>query len=141
MSATRSRSCRPRAAGLDARGLAITVSGISRGEPRLFSRYPDRGRRVGRTGLSEGGLAMIRSPLPDVEIPHVSLSEFVLGRAVERGDRPALVDAPSGRTITYAQLAELVRAVAAGLVDRGFGKGEVFAHYAPNLPEFAVAFH
>jgi len=52
-----------------------------------------------------------------------------------------LIDAPSGRTITYAQLPEFVRAVAAGLHERGFRKGEVFAHYAPNLPEYAVAFH
>ena len=84
---------------------------------------------------------MIRSPFPDVEIPDVSLTDFVLARAGERGDRPALIDAPSGRTITYAQLAESVRAVAAGLAERGFGKGDVFAHYAPNRPEYAVAFH
>src|SRR5919201_5850557 len=84
---------------------------------------------------------MIRSPFPDVEIPDVALTDFVLARTGELGERPALIDAPSGRTITYAQLAESVRAVAAGLAERGFGKGDVFAHYAPNLPEYAVAFH
>jgi acyl-CoA synthetase (AMP-forming)/AMP-acid ligase II len=65
----------------------------------------------------------------------------VLARAGELGDEAALIDAPTGRTISYAQLAESVRAVAAGLAARGFGKGDVFAHYAPNLPEYAVAFH
>jgi acyl-CoA synthetase (AMP-forming)/AMP-acid ligase II len=84
---------------------------------------------------------MIRSPFPDVQVPDTPLTEFVLARARELGDKPALIDAPSGRTITYAQLAESVRAVAAGLAERGFGKGDVFAHYAPNLPEYAVAFH
>ncbi len=84
---------------------------------------------------------MIGSKFPDVEIPDLSLTDFVLAGAMERGDRPALIDAHSGRTITYAQLAESVQAVAAGLADRGFGGGEVFAHYAPNLPEYAVAFH
>src|ERR671937_3131768 len=84
---------------------------------------------------------MIRSPFPDVEIPDVTLTDFVLARTGELGEKPALIDAPSGRTITYAQLAESVRAVAAGLAERGFGKGDVFAHYAPNLPEYAVAFH
>jgi acyl-CoA synthetase (AMP-forming)/AMP-acid ligase II len=84
---------------------------------------------------------MIRSPFPDVEIPDSSFTDFVLAGAGELGDKPALIDAPSGRTITYAGLAESVRAVAAGLAERGFGKGEVFAHYAPNLPEYAVAFH
>jgi acyl-CoA synthetase (AMP-forming)/AMP-acid ligase II len=84
---------------------------------------------------------MLRSPIPDVEIPDVPLTDFVLGRAGGLGEKPALIDGPSGRTITYAQLAESVRAVAAGLAERGFGKGDVFAHYAPNLPEYAVAFH
>jgi acyl-CoA synthetase (AMP-forming)/AMP-acid ligase II len=84
---------------------------------------------------------MIRSPFPDVEIPDAPLTPFVLARAGELGDKPALIDAPTGRTITYAELAESVRAVAAGLAERGFGKGDVFAHYAPNLPEYAVAFH
>jgi acyl-CoA synthetase (AMP-forming)/AMP-acid ligase II len=84
---------------------------------------------------------VIRSPFPDVEIPDVSLSDFVLARADEFGEKPALIDAPSGRTITYAQLRDSVRAVAAALDERGFRKGDVFAHYAPNLPEYAVAFH
>jgi acyl-CoA synthetase (AMP-forming)/AMP-acid ligase II len=84
---------------------------------------------------------MLRSPFPDVEIPDVPLSDFVLARAGELGDKPALIDGPSGRTITYAQLAGSVRAVAAGLVNWGFRQGDVFAHYAPNLPEYAVAFH
>ncbi len=34
-----------------------------------------------------------------------------------------------------------MRGVAAGLAARGFGKGDVFAHLSPNLPEYAVAFH
>jgi acyl-CoA synthetase (AMP-forming)/AMP-acid ligase II len=84
---------------------------------------------------------VIRSPFPDVEIPDVSLSDFVLARAAEFGDKAALIDAPSGRTITYAELVDSVRGVAAGLAARGFHKGDVFAHYAPNLPEYAVAFH
>jgi len=84
---------------------------------------------------------MIRSPFPDVEIPDMSFPDFVLARAGERGDKAALIDGPSGRTITYPELIESVRGLAAGLAERGFGKGDVFAHYAPNLPEYAVAFH
>ena len=83
---------------------------------------------------------MIRSPFPDIEIPDIPLTEFVLARADERGDKPALIDAPSGRAITYEQLVAAVCAGTAGLAERGFGQGEVFAHYAPNLPEYAVAF-
>ena len=84
---------------------------------------------------------VIRSPFPDIEIPDASLTEFVLARARDWGEKPAFIDGPSGRTIVYRQLVESVSAVAAGLAERGFGKGDVFAHYAPNLPEYAIAFH
>ncbi len=77
----------------------------------------------------------------DIKIPHVTLTEFVLARAGARGDKPALIDSPTGRTLTYAQLAALVPRVAAGLAARGCGKGDVCAIFSPNLPEYAVAFH
>ena len=84
---------------------------------------------------------MIRSPFPDVEIPDVPLTDFVLAHAERLGDRPALIDATTDRTVTYAQLAGSVRAMAVGLAERGFGKGDTFAHFAPNLPEYAIALH
>ncbi|MGH3099529.1 MAG: AMP-binding protein, partial [Thermoleophilia bacterium] len=84
---------------------------------------------------------MIRSPFPDVDIPDVPLTDFVLANAERLGDRPALIDATTDRTVTYAQLAGSVRAMAAGLAERGFGKGDTFAHFAPNLPEYAIALH
>jgi acyl-CoA synthetase (AMP-forming)/AMP-acid ligase II len=84
---------------------------------------------------------MISSPFPDIEIPDMPFTDFVLGRAGERGDKAALIDGPTGRTITYPELVEAVAGLAAGLAARGFVKGDVFAHYAPNLPEYAVAFH
>ena len=84
---------------------------------------------------------VFRSPLPDITIPEVPLTPFVLQRASSFGDRPALIDGPSGRTLTYAQLQQGIYALAAGLAARGFGKGDVFAIYSPNLPEYAVAFH
>ena len=84
---------------------------------------------------------IIRCQYPDVEIPEVSITEFVLGRAAERGDKPAIVDGPSGRTLTYAQLFDLVRRAAAGLAANGFKKGDVLGIYSPNVPEYAVAFH
>src|SRR5256714_8364519 len=82
-----------------------------------------------------------RSRFPDVEIPEVSLAEFVIGKAAGYGDRPALIDGPSGRTVTYAALAATVRALAAGLAQRGFGRGAVLAVYSPNLAEYAAVLH
>ena len=82
-----------------------------------------------------------KSPYADVAIPQQGLAEFILESARGWGDKPALIDGPSGRTITYEQLAGGIERVAAGLAERDFGKGDVFAIYSPNLPEYALAFH
>ena len=81
-----------------------------------------------------------RSPYPDVEIPDMPLQDFLFEHAAKYTDKPALIDGPSGRTITYGQLVGAVRRAAAGLAARGFGKGDVFAIYSPNVPEYAIAF-
>jgi len=83
---------------------------------------------------------VFRSPYPEIEIPRASLPDVVLGQALERGDKPALIDGPSGRTLTYAQLYHGVQAAAAGLAERGFKQGDVFAIFSPNVPEYAIAF-
>jgi acyl-CoA synthetase (AMP-forming)/AMP-acid ligase II len=80
------------------------------------------------------------SPHPGVTTPEIPLDRFVLDRASELGAKPALVDGPTGRTITYAELARGVPAVAANLHRRGAAPGDVFAIYSPNLPEYALAF-
>ncbi len=82
---------------------------------------------------------IFRSPYPDIEVPDVALDRFVLAQAAERGAQPALIDGPSGRTLTYAELAAGVARVAAGLAARGLKKGEVVGLLAPNSPEFALA--
>ena len=79
--------------------------------------------------------------MPDVEIPDVALTEYVLEKAARLGDKPALVDGPSGRTITYAGLAAAAHSFAGGLTAKGFGKGDVLALMSPNIPEYAVIFH
>ena len=52
---------------------------------------------------------MIRSPFPDIEIPDMPFTEFVLERAGERGDKAAIIDGPTGRTITYPELTGSIR--------------------------------
>jgi acyl-CoA synthetase (AMP-forming)/AMP-acid ligase II len=84
---------------------------------------------------------VFRSPFADVEIPDQPLTDHVLARARELGDKPALIEAATGRTITYEGLLGAVGAMAAGLNELGFRHGDVFAHYAPNVPEYAIAFH
>jgi len=81
-----------------------------------------------------------RSPFPDVAVPNLPLTDVVLGNAVAHWDRPALVDGVSGRGLTFGELCEQVRRVAAGL-SRRVGKGDVVAIFAPNVPEYAVVVH
>ncbi len=81
------------------------------------------------------------SPFPPIDIPSVALHDFVLGAAEARGDTPALVDRTAARTLTYAQLVDQTRRLAAGLDRQGTRKGDVIAIYAPNVPEYAVVFH
>jgi acyl-CoA synthetase (AMP-forming)/AMP-acid ligase II len=83
----------------------------------------------------------VGSPLADIDIPAAPLPAFVLRRAHALGDKAALIDAPSGRRLTYGQLVDSVRRAAGGLHRRGFAKGDVLALYSPNLPEYAVAYY
>jgi len=84
---------------------------------------------------------IFKSPRPDVVIPNTSLTELVLGKADRLADKVAIVEAASGRSYTYGQIAGGVRRLAAGLHARGFRKGDVLAIMSPNLPEYPIAFH
>ena len=54
---------------------------------------------------------VFKSPYPDVTIPDVPLTHFVLERMQAYGDKPALIDGPTDRTLTYRQLAGAIRLV------------------------------
>ena len=86
-------------------------------------------------------MTVLRSPYPDVEIPAVSLSEYVLRGAAARGDKPALIDGASGAVTTYAAFAEQVARTASGLAAAGIGQGDAVGLLGPNGADWAVAFH
>ena len=52
-----------------------------------------------------------------------------------------MIDAATGGTLSYAELAAAAGLFAAGLAGRGFGPGSVLAILAPNIPEYPVVFH
>ena len=81
------------------------------------------------------------SPLPDVDLPAVSVTDFVLRKVDEDPDKPALIDGMTGRVVTQGQLREAIQAVAGGLLAEGFEAGDVLAIISPNLPEYGVVFH
>ena len=82
-----------------------------------------------------------KGPYQDVSIPETALTPFVLHRARELGDKPALIDGPTGRKVSYSELADSIAIAAHNLAQRGFKKGDVFGILSPNCPEYAIAFH
>lgn len=90
--------------------------------------------------MHRGGV-IFKSPHRDAEIPNQALTPFILARMREFGEKPALIDGASGRCLTYAGLRDAIPRVAAGLHKRGLRKGDVFAIYLPNMPEYAAVFH
>jgi acyl-CoA synthetase (AMP-forming)/AMP-acid ligase II len=79
---------------------------------------------------------IVTSGGPAPEIPDLPLPDFLL--AGRPPDRPAIVDGPSGRGMTYGQLADGVRCVAAGFAARGLRPGDAVALLAPNSPEWLL---
>jgi acyl-CoA synthetase (AMP-forming)/AMP-acid ligase II len=84
---------------------------------------------------------ILRSPHPDIRIQNQSLGEFVLDERRAPAADVALVEASTSRVVTYGELRERVRRVAAGLAALGLRKGDVVGLWSPNSPEFAVVFH
>lgn len=84
---------------------------------------------------------IFQSPHHSVAIPEISLTDYVLRRVDELGEKPALIDGPTGRTYSYGQLRGYVNRLAAGFAAHGVTKGDVFAIYSSNIPEYALAFH
>ena len=91
-------------------------------------------RRVGG-GPYDPAMIIHRSPLPDVEIPDVPVTEYVLRVADTFPDRPALIDGPSGRTYTFAQLRDMVHRFAGGLAGARVRAGpHAGARWRPTCP-------
>jgi acyl-CoA synthetase (AMP-forming)/AMP-acid ligase II len=82
-----------------------------------------------------------QSPEPDIEIPDLSMPEYVLGGAAARGDHPAFIDGATGDVMTYAEFAAYVDAVAAWLQAQGIGKADVVGLTGPNSAEWGIVYH
>src|SRR6266568_2529437 len=54
------------------------------------------------------------SPLPDVGIPDLPLTEYILAGGAGQPDKPALIDGASGRVMTYGELEDAIRSPAGG---------------------------
>ena len=85
---------------------------------------------------------MVRSTYPDVEIPEVSIYDFLFGDLDEAElDAVALIDGVSGASTTYRQLVRQIDLFAGALAARGVGVGTTVGVLCPNVPAFATVFH
>jgi acyl-CoA synthetase (AMP-forming)/AMP-acid ligase II len=84
----------------------------------------------------------IKSPFPDVDIPPVSVFDFLF-TSIDDADleRTAFVDGSTGTATDYRSLIAQIDAVAGALAARGVGIGDVVGLLSPNTPAFAVVFH
>jgi acyl-CoA synthetase (AMP-forming)/AMP-acid ligase II len=80
------------------------------------------------------------SPWPPLQYASSSVGDAVLGAAKQFGDKPALVEGETRRTLTYHQLIQGAERVAAGLVRAGLEPGQPLAVALPNSIDFALAF-
>ena len=84
---------------------------------------------------------IFKSPYPDVEIPDIDLTRYFLQRIGSYGKKTAVINGITNQSISFEQLADAIQKTAYGLHKRGLAKGDVFAIYSPNLPEYIIAFH
>jgi acyl-CoA synthetase (AMP-forming)/AMP-acid ligase II len=82
------------------------------------------------------------SPFPDVDIPSVSVYEYLFGNIADAdADRIALIDAKSGNETSYGELVARIDAFAGALAARGIAVGDVVGLLAPNSSAYATALH
>lgn len=67
----------------------------------------------------------VRNPHPDVEIPDVSLFDFLFTDFGDRAEAPAFIDGRSSASIGFAELKDMVLKVAAALAECGVASGDV----------------
>lgn len=85
---------------------------------------------------------MLRSAYPDVEIPELSIYDYLFGDLDEATlDHVAIVDGMSGAETTYRQLVGQIGLFAGALAARGVGVGTKVGLLCPNVPAFATVFH
>lgn len=83
-----------------------------------------------------------RGPLPDLEIPDVSLYDLLFGDLTDaEADRVAVLDHATGVRLTMGQVKAQTDAFATWLAAEGVGPGSAVAILMPNCPEYLPAFH
>jgi len=83
-----------------------------------------------------------RGPLPDIDIPDVTLYDLLFGGLTEAdAARVAVLDHASGVSLTVGQVKDATDAFATWLAASGVGPGDAVGVLLPNGPDYFAAFH
>lgn len=86
-------------------------------------------------------MTLFTSPWPDVALREQTTTERLFEGLAKAPDRVVLIDGPTGREVTGAELMHQIKSLAGGLSARGFGAGHIVGLMAPNMPEYCTIFH
>ncbi|CAM6096361.1 unnamed protein product [Calypogeia fissa] len=91
----------------------------------------------GGSGYKDGVYYSKRQPVSIPNGPYLDFTSFTF-RSGKYLDRVALVDAPTGKSLSYRDLRQQVKSVASGLADLGVKKGDVVMILSPNSIQYPV---
>ncbi|KAA8544125.1 hypothetical protein F0562_022137 [Nyssa sinensis] len=94
-----------------------------------------------KSGYGRDGIfRSLRPPLVLPRDPNLSMVSFLFPKNSSFPDKPALVDADTGETLTFAQFKSTVCKVSHGLLQLGIEKNDVVLFFAPNSIQFPLCF-
>ncbi|KAI8084129.1 uncharacterized protein B0P05DRAFT_536257 [Gilbertella persicaria] len=83
---------------------------------------------------------VIQSTLPPIQVPEIGIIQFLFKNTNNTPeDRPLLIDALTGESLTFGQIKDRILQFAATLQDRfQFKKGDVVAVFSPNQMDYSI---
>ncbi|KAA8544123.1 hypothetical protein F0562_022135 [Nyssa sinensis] len=88
----------------------------------------------------DGIFRSLRPPRVLPRDPNLSMVSFLFRNTSSFPDKPALIDADTGETLTFAQFKSTVSKVSHGLLQLGIKKNDVVLIFAPNSIQFPLCF-
>ncbi|MEM9319807.1 MAG: AMP-binding protein [Pseudomonadota bacterium] len=86
-------------------------------------------------------MAVFEPRIRDIELRDLTITQQLFEGLDARGDAIAIIDGPSGDSLSGYGLKDRIQRLAGGLTARGMAPGKVVAILAPNVPDYAVSFH
>lgn len=93
---------------------------------------------VSTLAVADAAPVLYEGPPLAAPIPRITLPQLVRERARRHPDAVALVEAASGRALSYGAVDHRVGRIAAGLASLGFRRGDLLLMSAPNSPEWPL---